>query len=236
MSCYYKMKKLFIIGADTTAELVYNFVRDYGLFDVVGFAVDKDYKVSDRYCGLPVYELSEIDGVIDVEEDYIFVALFWNQLNRKRRSLYERLKGMNKYKFANIISPKSSIKGILTGDNCWIHDFVVVQPTAQIGNNVFIMPQSLIAHHAVIHDHCFCNTQCIVTNRCEIGEQTFIGVHATVFDGTIVGEKCIIGACAVVKRNLDAFSVCKTGSDNMIIKKYSPDVIENKLLKDRNVR
>ena len=230
------MKKLLIIGADTTAELVFNFVEKYGLYDVVGFAVDKEYKVSDRYCGLPIYEISDIDKVIDIKEDYIFVALFWDQLNLKRRKLYERLKGKNKYRFANIVSPKSSVDIELSGDNCWIHDFVVIQPTAKIGSDVFIMPQSLIAHHAVIHDHCFCNTQCIVTNKCEIGEQTFIGVHATVFDGTIIGEKCIIGACAVVKRNLDAFSVCKTGSENMIIKKYSPNVIENKLLKDRNIR
>jgi sugar O-acyltransferase (sialic acid O-acetyltransferase NeuD family) len=229
-------EKLMIIGASNTAELVYEFVKDYNLFEVVGFAVDKEYKNSNTFCGLPVYLTDEIENVIDVEKDYIFVALLWNELNARRKRLYQRLKANNKYKFANLISPKSSIKGDLTGDNCWIHDFVVIQPTAQIGNNVFVMPQAIIAHHAVIEDHCFCNSQSIVTNRCVIGEQTFIGVHATIFDGTIVGKKCIIGACAVVKRNLAECSVCKTASDNMTIKQYPEEVVEQKLLVERNVR
>ena len=230
------MNKLMIIGADTTAELVYMFVKKYNLFETVGFAVDPEYKKQETYLGLPVYCIDEIEKIIDVDNDYIFVAVFWDQLNLKRRRLYERLKSKGIYKFANIISPKASVDEVIAGDNCWIHDFVVIQPTARIESNVFIMPQSLIAHHTTVHEHCFCNTQSIIASRCDIGEQTFVGIHATIFDGTTVGEKCIVGACAAVKRNLEKYSVCKIGSDNMVIKNYGKDIIEQKLLKSKNVR
>lgn len=229
-------KNLMIIGAGTTAELVYEFVKDYDLFHVLGFAVDADRKEGDTYCGLPVYTLDEMDAHMDVKNDFIFVALFWNKLNANRKNLYERLKAMNKYQFANIISPHAHIKGTLTGDNCWFHDFVIVQYSAVIGNNVIAMPNALIAHHTTIHDHCFCNTQSIVASRCDIGEQTFIGIHASIFEGTTIGEKCLVGACAIVKRNLPAYSACKTPSNDMVIKHYDADIVESKLDADRNVR
>lgn len=231
-----RMNKLMIIGISTTAELVFEFVKSYNLFDVVGFAVDREYKTKEICCGLPVYFIDEIEDVIDLNSDYIFVALFWNELNSRRKRLYERLKKDNKYKFANIVSPNAQVQGIVNGDNCWIHDYVVIQPKAIIGNDVFVMPQSLIAHHTIIADHCFCNTQSIIANSCIIEEQTFIGVHATVFEQTHIGQKCIVGACSVVKRNLAEFSVCKTPSDNMIIKSYPGDVIEQKLCDDKNIR
>ena len=40
-------ERLIIIGLSTTAEHVLSFVNYYDLFEVVGFAVNKDYKDAD---------------------------------------------------------------------------------------------------------------------------------------------------------------------------------------------
>ena len=151
-----------------------------------------------------------------------------------RRDLYLRLKARG-FKFANIISPKASIRGTVSGDNCWIHDFVVIQNDTTIGNNVAIMAQSLIGDNAVIEDHCFLGAKSTVGGGSVIGEQTFVGINCTVFDDTKVGKKCILGACTSVKRNVLDYSLYKTSSE-IVIKQYGEDVIESKLMFSKNVR
>ena len=37
------MQKLIIIGAGSTGKRIYEFVKSYGLFDVIGFASEPEY-------------------------------------------------------------------------------------------------------------------------------------------------------------------------------------------------
>ena len=148
------MKKLIIVGTSTNARHVFEVVEQYKLYDVIGFSVDKEYLKEKCFLGKPVYPLEEISDFVDTEKVEFFVALLWNRLNADRRELYNRLKGKG-YTLANIISPKASIRSEITGDNCWIHDFAVIQNDVIIGNNVAIMAQSLIGANVTIHNHCF---------------------------------------------------------------------------------
>lgn len=227
-------KKLVIVGTGTNAKHVYKLVRHYNLFDVIGFAVDEKYIQTETYMDLPIYPLERIESYVDINEVEFFIALLWNRLNADRRDLYLRLKARG-LKFANIISPKASIRGTIAGDNCWIHDFVVIQNDTTIGNNVAIMAQSLVGDNAVIGDHCFLGAKSTVGGGSVIGDQTFIGLGCTVFDDTKVGTKCILGACTSVKRNVPDYSLYKTSSE-ITIKQYSEDVIESKLMFAKNVR
>ena len=59
------LKKLIIIGTSTAAEAIYNFVVYYNLFEVKGFAVNKEYKTIDKFQGLPVFVLEDIDNYIN---------------------------------------------------------------------------------------------------------------------------------------------------------------------------
>ena len=227
-------KKLVIVGTGPNAKHVYKLIQFYNLYDVLGFSVDEKYITEDTFQGLPVFPLEKIETIVDTNEVLFFVALLWNRLNADRRDLYLRLKAKG-YKFANIISPKASIRGTIAGDNCWIHDFVVIQNDTVIGNNVAIMAQTLIGDNAVIGDHCFLGAKSTVGGGSVIGEQTFVGICSTVFDDTIVGKKCILGACTSVKRNVPDYSLYKTTSE-IVIKQYGEDVIESKLMFSKNVR
>lgn len=229
------MKKLIIIGLSTTATHLFEFVKCYDLFEVLGFAVDREYIRMESYKGLPIYAIDEIDKVIDKERDYLFVAMLWNKLNSERRAMYERLKRVG-FKFANVISPTARIRGALTGDNCWFHDYTIVQNDAVIGANVVAMAFTLIGADVVIGPHCFFGAKSTIGGGSKIGEQSFVGINSTVFDDTVVGEKCIIGACTAVKRNMPDFTLCKTNTEGFIVKSYNKDEIESKLLFSKNVR
>ena len=219
------MERLVIIGTSVAANNICKFVEKYKLYEVVGFAVDKAYKTVDTYLDKPVFEVETLDTVINKEKDFIFVAMQWNRLNADRRQVYERLK-REKWHFANLVSPLASINGKLEGDNCWITDFVCIDTDARIGNDVFVKVGALVGDHALVSDHCFIGAKSTVGGGVKIGEQSFIGLGAIVFDG----------AATALKRNLPDCCVYKTGSDNFVIKEYSEDVIERKLLFRKNVR
>lgn len=226
---------LIIIGIGANAIHVYSFIKDYDLYNIVGFAVNKEYMQGNKFMDLPVYPIEELEKFIDKDNTLVFVALLWNRLNADRKKLYLELKSRG-YKFANVISPKASVRGRLTGDNCWIHDFVVIQNDAIIGNNIAMMAFSLVGDHCVIEDHCFLGAKSTIGGGSKVGEQTFVGINCTVFDDTTIGRKCILGACTAVKRNISDNTVCKTDLNAMIIKTYDDSVIEEKLLFKKNAR
>lgn len=228
------MEKLIIVGTSTNARHVYEFVKDYNLFDIIGFAVNEKYRVSNSFKGLPVYSLETLDTFFDKNEIKLFVAVLWNHLNADRRNIYETL-SKEGWQFANLISPKSSIRGVIKGTNVWVHDNVVIQNDAIIGNNVAIMAFTIIGAESVIEDHCFFGARSTLGGESRIGEQSFIGINCTVFDGTTVGKKCILGACTAIKRNVPDFTLCKTSIEYQM-KQYAEDEIENKLLAGKIVR
>lgn len=229
------MDKLVIIGISTTAETIYHFVSRYKLFDVVGFAVNKEYIQSESFLGKPIYALENLDDIIDIKNDYVFVSMQWNRLNADRRKVYETLKTKG-YRFANIISPKAHVFGPLQGDNCWIADMACIEYNVTIGNNVFVKGSAFIGTHAVISDHCFIGAHSTIGGAVQIGEQSFVGMAAVVFDDVKVGKKCIVGASTTLKRNLPDFSVYKSSLNAFVEKNYSEDEIESKLMFSKNVR
>jgi len=105
------MKNLIIVGVSETAWRIFVFVEKYKLFNVIGFAADKQYIKEDTYCGKPVYAIEDLHNHMNVKEDFIFVAVLWNHLNADRRRLYERMKSFNLYKFASLVSPLASVWG-----------------------------------------------------------------------------------------------------------------------------
>ena len=229
------MDKLVIIGISTTAETIYHFVCQYKLFDVIGFAVNKEYIQSESFLGKPIYALEELDNIIDIKKDYVFVSMQWNRLNADRRKVYESLKKKG-YRLANIISPNAHVFGTLQGENCWIADMVCIEYNVTIGNNVFVKGSAFIGTHAVISDHCFIGAHSTIGGAVHIGEQSVVGMAAVVFDDVKIGKKCVVGAATALKRNLPDYSVYKSKLDSFVIKSYLEEEIESKLMFNKNVR
>ena len=229
------MDNLIIVGLSKTANHVYSFVNYHKLFNVIGFAVNETYKNQSIYLGHKVYSLEHLKEEVNHSDFYVFVAMLWNHLNRDRKTVYDYCKSMG-FKMANLISPLASLRSELTGDNCWIHDYVVIQQNASLGSDIAIMAGSLIGANTKIGSHCFFGAHSILGGGSSIGEQSFVGLRSTIFDDTTIGRKCIVGACSAVKRNMPDFSKCATAPDSFIFKQYTEEVIEEKLVFSKNVR
>lgn len=221
--------KLMLVGISTTAQTIYEFISDYKIFDVIGFAVDTEFMIQDTFCGLPVFDIEQLPKSFDKRRDYLFVCIQWNRLNADRRDVYLRLKQQG-FRFANIISPHAIIHGTIEGDNCWISDNVVIEPNAIIHNNVFVKTGAIVCHDTTIYDHAFIGARSLLSGKVSVGEQSYVGVCATIFDCTRIGSKCLIGAGTVIKRNVPDFTIIKLPNDTTIIQTYEESNIENKLL------
>lgn len=229
------MENLIIVGIGTTARSIYKFVTDYSLYTVLGFVVDKQYKTMDLYCGLPVYDFDTLPDNFDKKRDSLFIAMEWNRLNADRRDLYNRLK-RESFNLANIISPNAIIHGDIIGDNCWICDYVVIENDVVLKNDVFVKTRATIAHLSVIEPHCFVGANSFLAGNVKVGEQSYIGVSSTIFNSVNIGRKCLIGGGVVVKRHVPNFTVVKTRNDDNVVKEYTEDIIEQKLLASIKIR
>lgn len=227
------IKNLVIIGIQETSKHLTAFIEEYKLFNIIGYAVNEKYKDKDLFLGKPVFTIENLSSVIDKEKDFLFVSVLWNHLNGDRRRLYEKLKSEG-YRFANLISPKASIKGLINGDNNWINDYVITGAYSEIGSDCYMMSFSMLGHHARLGSHCFVGAKSLIGGGCVIGEQTFIGLNATIFGSMKVGKKCIIGACTGVKRDMPDFSSWKTSSD-YVVKTYDESIIEEKLVTSKQI-
>lgn len=226
------MKNIIIVGNGSTANTVYQFIQKYNLFNIVGFAVNKKYHDKSTYLGYPNFVIEDLNVKGNY---YLFVAAQWNRLNKDRRDLYTNLK-LKGFKFANIISPYAIISGRIEGDNCWIADQVVIDFNTVIHSNVYIKVGVYISTNCVIQSHCFIGAKSMIAGACSIGEQSFIGIHSTIFDEVNIGDKCLVGACSVIKRNLPSYSKYINKYADVVVKQYDEDVIESKLLANKNIR
>lgn len=222
-------QQLIIIGIGDTARNIWNVVVKDNLFDIIGFAVDKEYKNTNEFCGLPLFTIDEMNEKFNKDQIRLFVAIQWNKLNGDRRRVYEKLK-KNGYRFVTIISPNAIIHNeCKIGENCWIADNVVIEATTVIGDNTFVKVGALVAHYVKIEKHCFIGAHSLVAGHSMVGEQSFVGIKATIYDNVRIGEKSLIGANSVIKQNIPPYSVVRNKSELLINK--SDDVnIESKLL------
>jgi len=204
-----KLKKLIIVGLGETAELAYHYFMNDSEYEVVAFAADKEYVESDSFLNLPVYDISELHNIFEVDNFFVFVAVSSSKLNRVRKDLYLRVKRMG-YQFASYISSEAYVGyGTKIGENCFIMEHNVVQPFVTIGDDVVLWSGNHIGHRTIVHDHCFISSHVVISGFCEIGAHCFLGVNTSVADNVKIGEDCLVGIGCVIAKDVAPNSIMK---------------------------
>lgn len=194
-------KEIIIIGLSNNAKLAaYYFSRDTD-FKVLGFAVHSQYKSTEVFYNLPVYDIENIQNLFPPSEVFAFVAVGYNDMNDIRRNLYQSMKEMG-YILPNYISSKCSFLTEETiGDNNFILEDNTIQPFVKIGSNNVFWSGNHIGHDVIIGDHNFITSHVVVSGFTKINNNCFIGVNATLRDGIEIADKTLIAAAAVIMKN-----------------------------------
>lgn len=190
--------KLVIVGGGETACLACEYFTHDSPFEVVAFAIDREYISGDNViCGLPVVPLDELAAHYPPSRFSAFVAMGSGRLNRQRTQIYGRVKAMG-YNLASYVSSKTFVwHDVKIGDNCFILEHNVLQPFSSVGNNVVMWSGNHLGHRSKIGDNCFITSHVVISGFCSIGRNTFMGVNSCVADEVSIGDDNFIamGAC-----------------------------------------
>lgn len=196
-----KKRKLVIIGAGETALIAYEYFTYDSNYEVVAFAVSKQYLVEDSLNGLPIIPFEELERKYSPESFDAFVAISSGCLNRNRKKIYleAKAKGFN---LASYISTRAFVwRNVKIGENCFIFEDNTIQPYVEIGNNVVLWSGNHIGHNTKIMDHCFISSHCVISGFCEIGCHSFLGVNSTIENNVKIAKDNFIGAGALIQKN-----------------------------------
>jgi len=197
------MKKLVIFGTGSLGQLAYFHFSKEGQYEVAAFTVNEEYLNDRRVFDLDVVPYERIEQTHPPEVYSMFVAIGYRKVNKARAAIFYdcRSKG---YELASCIGSRFlQPEHVKVGENCLIMPNVIIQPFAEIGNDVVIWDGSYVGYHSRIGDHSYVAAAVVVAGNVEIGPYCFLGVNATIRDGLTVAPECVIGAGAVILKNTE---------------------------------
>jgi sugar O-acyltransferase (sialic acid O-acetyltransferase NeuD family) len=194
-------KQLIIVGTGETAMLAYEYFTYDSNYEVVAFAVNREFIQDLDLYGLPIIALEEVESLFPSQNYKAFIAVSSGKLNRNRTLLYNDLKNKG-YSLASYVSSKAFVwQNIEVGENCFILEDNTLQPFVTIGNNVTLWSGNHIGHRTIIKDNCFISSHCVISGYCEIGESCFLGVNCTVENNVRIARDNFVGAGALIQKN-----------------------------------
>jgi len=198
------MKKLVVFGTGALARLAYIHFSDEGQYEVIAFTVNEEYIVNDSdVFDLEVVPFEKIEQIYPPDSFALFVAIGTKKANKARAQIYNDCKAKG-YELASCLNTKfNHLKHVKTGDNCLIMPNVIVQPFAEIGNDVIIWSGSYVGYQTQIGDHSYIAAAAVVAGSVKIGEYCFVGANATVKDGLSLAPETVIGAGAVILKDTE---------------------------------
>ncbi len=209
-------KPLVIFGSGEIASLAKYYFEADGGRQVVAFTVDDDYAAEERFEGVPLVAWSEAQTRFAPDDVDMHVALSYQKLNRLRQAKYEQAKAAG-YSLASYVCSKATVwPDLKHGDNCFILEDQVIQPTVTIGNNVMLWSGNHIGHGSHIGDHTYFASHVVISGHCKIGQRCFLGVNATLRDFLTIGDDCFIAMDASVVKDLSPGSVALTASSTLL--------------------
>lgn len=198
----HKSKKLIIVGNKDFAAIAYEYFTFDSDYDVVAFAVERDFLAQETFCGLPVVALEDLQAHYAPSDHEVHVAVVYGNLNRVREKLIHQVKAKG-YDLASYISSQAFVwRNVSLGEHCFIFEDNTLQPFVTIGNNVVIWSGNHIGHHSTIADNVFLSSHVVVSGWCTIGANSFLGVNATLADNLTIGQYCWVGHGSVLSESV----------------------------------
>ncbi len=201
------MANVVVYGTGHMASVVHTYLTQDSPHDVVAFTVGADYLTSDSFLGLPVVPFEGIAAVYPPTEFAMLIAVGFKQVNRLRAEKYVEAKQLG-YELVTYVHSKATVwRDLIIGDNCIVMENTVIQPFAEVGNNVTLGPGSSVGHHSIIKDHCLLASHVDVSGNVTVEPYCFLGANSTIRDGVTIAAECVIGANAAILHNTNAREV-----------------------------
>ncbi len=212
------MKDLYIIGAGTYGEVMYELAEACG-YNVCGFFDESDEKQNADIMDKKVIgKFSECDA--DFVKDKRFVVAIG--ANKIRHDIMTSILNMGG-SLPTLIHPSAQISPTAKiGCGVYIHAGAYIWTRVTIGDFTIISPNTVIAHHTTIGHSCLISTLCTVGASINIGEYTMFGIGSIAITGIhSVGRNVVLGAGTTATKDVED-NVLMVGSPARKIRDREP--------------
>jgi len=195
------MTDVVIFGTSEFAEIVYRFLLKDKNFNVVAFTVHEKFLQHNKFQDLPVIAFEKLENEFLPSKIKLFVALGYTDNNKKRESVFNQVKQKGYSCISYVDSSNTIGDDFECGENCFIFENNVLQPSVKLGDNVIVWSGNLISHHTIIKNNCFVSTGSIIGGHVTIENNCFLGLGSIIRNSIKVDSECVIGAGAVILEN-----------------------------------
>jgi len=219
--------KIILLGANNpeTARVILAVQRVNPNFEMLGFIDNDPSKKDTLFCGYQVFGGFEMMDNFLTQDVYFVNLITGSTKTRYETSLHMAKKGC---RFTNLIHPSVDLTMTKIGVGNYIQENVIIQASAQIGDNSSIHIGSLVAHESIIGSSVFIAHAVSISGKVEIGDGTFVGANATIIPRIKIGKWCTIGAGSVVIKDVPDYATV-VGNPAKVIKTTKPIYTDGKI-------
>lgn len=195
-------RRLLVVGAGKTADVVLDMLQELGDHVPVALAVDPGFVPAEPHrTGLAVLELGEALRLFPPNEVSAFVALGYHGCNDLRAERIQSLAAAG-YTLPSLISRRAYVAcDIRVPTNALVMAGASVQAGATLGDGSFVFSNAVVGHHAMIGPCCWIASGAAIGGSARLGERCFVGLNATIGHEVELGRRCLIGGGALVTRS-----------------------------------
>ena len=197
------MKKAIIFGTGIFAETLVYYL---GESEIYGFTVERGFRTSDEYMGLPLVDFDNVEKVFSTDEYGLYICLGYTSMNTER----ERIFGIAQEKGFDILSyihPTASVNAKSMGIGNIVLEKSIIGPFCEIGNGNIFKAGSSIAHHTHVGNFNFFAVSCSVAGSVKIGNNCFIGNNCTIKNGIKISDCTLAGAGCYISKDTESYGV-----------------------------
>jgi sugar O-acyltransferase (sialic acid O-acetyltransferase NeuD family) len=193
-----KTQKLVILGDSAFAQVAFEYFTVDTPFEVVAFSVERAFRKQEEMFGVPVVDFEDLHVRFAPAEHFFYAALVYTQGNALRARLFKEAMERG-YRPASYVSPKAFVwRNVRLGEHVFVFENNVVQPFAEIGDDVVLWSGNHVGHHSKIGAHSFLSSHVVVSGFVNVGRSAFLGVNSTIANNVSIGDNCTIAAGALV--------------------------------------
>jgi len=209
-------KQIIIVGAraDGHAGVVLDIIKEYGLYEVIGFLDDDVLLYNKKILGVPVKgAIKEYFMRPSADTDNFFIGN-GNNLFREKWHKYIKEKSFN---LVNVIHPTAVVSASVSiGEGVFIGANVSITHGAVVGNGVLLNTAVTIEHDNIIEDFVNISPGSHMSGRVKIKKRAFLGSGVIAIPDIVIGEDAVVGAGSVLIRDVEKNSkVCGSPARKM---------------------
>ena len=202
-------KSLIVVGSGEFAAIACEYFERDTDRKVAAFLANRSFIEENCLLGRPVMALEDAEEKFPPDRYSVHVAINPQFLNRARAKLFLEMKEKG-YSFATYVSPRAFVDpSAVLGDNVFIFEDNVIQRDCVIGDNTVLWSGNHIGHRSRVGQHVFISSHVVLSDSTQIGDYSFLGVNSSFVPMVKVGQDCTIGAGATVTSDVPDDAVVK---------------------------